>query len=171
MPKSSRMTPQKRAAKKVAKNQPSKKKKVAAKRAAKRAAKAERRKEKARSQLCSDSDETDETSSSEEERRSAKRTKKKSAKKIYSVIIQVYHLKLDRPEIEVIEEILKIIVQGVEIEREVSEACADYANSNFVGFGYNLAKLLKKTAGFGKADVPPNLFPKRREASKGLVNR
>jgi hypothetical protein len=47
------------------------------------------------------------------------------------------------PEVQIVEEILKIIIEGVQIEQEVSTACIDYSNSNWVGFGYNLAKLLK----------------------------
>merc|ERR1711974_88279 len=47
------------------------------------------------------------------------------------------------PQVEVIEEVLKIIIEGVQIEKEVANACEDYADSNWPGFGYNLAKLIK----------------------------
>ena len=47
------------------------------------------------------------------------------------------------PEVEIVEEVLKIIIEGVEVENEVALACKDYSESNWVGFGYNLAKLLK----------------------------
>ena len=44
---------------------------------------------------------------------------------------------------EVVEEVIKILVEGVQIEEEIGEACVDYSQSNWIGFGYNIAKLLK----------------------------
>jgi len=48
------------------------------------------------------------------------------------------------PEISIIEEILKILIEGVEIEHEIGDACSDWADQNWVGFGYNLARLIKQ---------------------------
>ena len=50
------------------------------------------------------------------------------------------------PEIEVVEEALKIIIEGVSIEQEIALACEDFADSNWVGFGFELAKLIKTLA-------------------------
>jgi len=50
------------------------------------------------------------------------------------------------PEIEIVEEVLKIIIEGVQIETEVGDACLDYSQGNWVGFGYNLMKLVKTLA-------------------------
>jgi len=47
------------------------------------------------------------------------------------------------PEIEWVEEVLHILIDGVEIEHEISNACIDYADGNWVGFGYNVAKLVQ----------------------------
>jgi len=47
------------------------------------------------------------------------------------------------PEIQWVEEVLHILIDGVEIEREISNACIDYADGNWVGFGYNIAKLVQ----------------------------
>jgi len=47
------------------------------------------------------------------------------------------------PEIGVIEEMLHILIDGVHIEQEIGQACTDYAHGNWVGFGYNIAKLVK----------------------------
>jgi hypothetical protein len=47
------------------------------------------------------------------------------------------------PEVSFFEELLKILIDGVEIENEVGDACQDYASGNWVGFGYNVAKLVK----------------------------
>lgn len=47
------------------------------------------------------------------------------------------------PEISWLEEFLKILIDGVEIENELGDACLDYSQGNWVGFGYNLAKLVK----------------------------
>jgi len=51
------------------------------------------------------------------------------------------------PEVEWVEEVLHIIIDGVEIEREVGAACVDYSEGNWVGFGYNLAKLVQTLIG------------------------
>ena len=47
------------------------------------------------------------------------------------------------PEISWIEEILHIVIEGVNIEREIGSACDDFGNKNWVGFGYNVVKLVK----------------------------
>ena len=47
------------------------------------------------------------------------------------------------PEFEVVEEVLHILIEGVEIEKDISAACEDFAASNWVGVGYELAKLAK----------------------------
>jgi len=47
------------------------------------------------------------------------------------------------PEIQIVEELLKILIDGVQIETEVGDACLDYSQGNWVGFGYNLMKLIK----------------------------
>jgi len=45
------------------------------------------------------------------------------------------------PEVGWIEELLHILIEGVHIEQELGDACLDYSNKNWVGFGYNIAKL------------------------------
>jgi len=50
------------------------------------------------------------------------------------------------PEVSWIEEILHIIIEGVDIENELGNACVDYSAGNWVGFGYNVAKLTKTLA-------------------------
>jgi len=47
------------------------------------------------------------------------------------------------PEVEYIEELLKILINGVQIENEIGAACVDFGDSNWVGFGYNLMKLIR----------------------------
>merc|ERR1711879_915863 len=47
------------------------------------------------------------------------------------------------PELEIVEEILKILIDGVEIEREIANALQDWAAHDWPGFGYNLIKLVK----------------------------
>lgn len=47
------------------------------------------------------------------------------------------------PEVAWVEELLKIIINGVTIENEVGNACQDFSNDNWVGFGYNIAQLIK----------------------------
>jgi len=47
------------------------------------------------------------------------------------------------PEISGIMEILHILINGVNIENEIGDACDDYASKNWVGFGYNVARLVK----------------------------
>lgn len=51
------------------------------------------------------------------------------------------------PEVQWIEEVLKILIDGVAIESEVGAACVDYSEGNWVGFGYNIAKLVKTLMG------------------------
>ena len=46
------------------------------------------------------------------------------------------------PEISWIEEVLHILIEGVHIENEIGDACDAYASKNYVGFGYNIAKLV-----------------------------
>ena len=47
------------------------------------------------------------------------------------------------PEISGLMEILHILINGVNIENEIGDACDDYASKNWVGFGYNVARLVK----------------------------
>ncbi|KAL1524207.1 hypothetical protein AB1Y20_019115 [Prymnesium parvum] len=51
------------------------------------------------------------------------------------------------PDVQFIEDVLKILIDGVEIEQEIGSACLDYSEGNWVGFGYNLAKLVKTLIG------------------------
>jgi hypothetical protein len=51
------------------------------------------------------------------------------------------------PEVAWLEEALHILIEGVQIENEVGTACLDYADGNWVGFGYNIAKLVKTLLG------------------------
>jgi len=46
-------------------------------------------------------------------------------------------------EVKWVEELLKIFINGVAIEREVANAFEDWADGNWPGFGYNVAKLVK----------------------------
>merc|ERR1712195_322180 len=50
------------------------------------------------------------------------------------------------PEVSWVEELLSILINGVEIENELGDACIDYSQGNWVGFGYNVAKLAKTLA-------------------------
>ena len=45
-----------------------------------------------------------------------------------------------------VEELLSILINGVEIQDELGDACIDYSQGNWVGFGYNVAKLVKTLA-------------------------
>ena len=47
------------------------------------------------------------------------------------------------PEISWLEDLLTIVIDGVQIEDEIGDACQDYSDGNWVGFGYNVAKLVK----------------------------
>ena len=47
------------------------------------------------------------------------------------------------PEVSFIEEVLHILIEGVHIEEEIGNACEDWSNDNWVGFGYNIAELVK----------------------------
>lgn len=51
------------------------------------------------------------------------------------------------PDVQFIEDVLKILIDGVEIEQEIGSACLDYSEGSWVGFGYNLAKLVKTLIG------------------------
>jgi len=61
------------------------------------------------------------------------------------------------PEVTYIEETIKILVEGVSIEREISDACNDWEAKNWPSFGYNLVKigeqLLTKEAFMGAHKV------------------
>ena len=48
------------------------------------------------------------------------------------------------PEIGWIEEVLHILIEGVHVEQELGAAMVDYGNNNWVGFGYNPAKLINQ---------------------------
>jgi hypothetical protein len=47
------------------------------------------------------------------------------------------------PEIGFVEEVLHILIEGVHIENEIGAACLDYSEGNWVGFGYNVVRLIK----------------------------
>jgi len=47
------------------------------------------------------------------------------------------------PEVKWVEEVLKILIDGVEIENEIGTACIDYSEDNWIGFGYNIIELIK----------------------------
>jgi len=47
------------------------------------------------------------------------------------------------PEVGWFEEVLKILINGVQIEQGVGQACLDFGDGNWVGFGYNIAKLIR----------------------------
>jgi hypothetical protein len=47
------------------------------------------------------------------------------------------------PEVQLLEDILKILIDGVEIENEIGAACVDWSDDNWVGFGYNVIQLIK----------------------------
>jgi len=47
------------------------------------------------------------------------------------------------PELSWLEAVLKILIEGVQVEHEIGDACTDYASGNYAGFGYNLARLIK----------------------------
>ena len=47
------------------------------------------------------------------------------------------------PEVQFLEDVLKILINGVEIENEIGSACVDWSNGNWVGFGYNVIALIK----------------------------
>ncbi len=48
------------------------------------------------------------------------------------------------PEIWWVEEVLQILIEGVHVEQELGAAMVDYGNNNWVGFGYNPAKLINQ---------------------------
>ncbi len=47
------------------------------------------------------------------------------------------------PEIGWFEMLLHIIIEGVHIEHELGAALTDFGNSNWVGFGWEVASLIK----------------------------
>merc|ERR1712241_1091001 len=47
------------------------------------------------------------------------------------------------PEIQWVEDLLKILIDGVQIENEVATALDDWSTGNWVGVGYNLIRLIK----------------------------
>lgn len=47
------------------------------------------------------------------------------------------------PAVSWVEELIKILIDGVQIEDEIGIALDDFADDNWVGFGYNVAKLIK----------------------------
>lgn len=47
------------------------------------------------------------------------------------------------PEISFLEMLVHILIDSVDIARDVGNACVDYENDNWAGFGFNLAKLIK----------------------------
>lgn len=51
------------------------------------------------------------------------------------------------PEVTWIEELLHILIEGVKVEDEIGSALTCWADENWPGFGYNLAKLLKTLLG------------------------
>lgn len=51
------------------------------------------------------------------------------------------------PEIAWVEEALRILIEGVQIEQEIGSACLDYSEHNWVGFGYNVARLVETLVG------------------------
>lgn len=56
------------------------------------------------------------------------------------------------PEVTIIEEVLKILIEGVSVERDIAGALEDYAANNWAGFGYNIIKLVKILATSKHAD-------------------
>lgn len=59
-------------------------------------------------------------------------------------ILEQLAVKLDLvPEIQWVETLLKIVIEGHEIELEVSNVCSDYATDNYPALGYDLVKLTK----------------------------
>eukprot|EP00746_Dinoflagellata_sp_MGD_P089276 gnl/MRDRNA2_/MRDRNA2_35251_c0_seq1.p1 gnl/MRDRNA2_/MRDRNA2_35251_c0~~gnl/MRDRNA2_/MRDRNA2_35251_c0_seq1.p1 ORF type:complete len:474 (-),score=104.38 gnl/MRDRNA2_/MRDRNA2_35251_c0_seq1:166-1587(-) len=48
------------------------------------------------------------------------------------------------PEVTYIEDVIKILIEGVSIEREISDACNDWEEQNWPSFGYNLIKIIKQ---------------------------
>lgn len=49
-----------------------------------------------------------------------------------------------QPEIGWIDTVLQILINGVDVIEEVSDACEDFVARNWPGFGYNLIKLIEK---------------------------
>lgn len=64
----------------------------------------------------------------------------KELAEILAALAQKLHI---APEVAVVEEVLKIVIDGVTIEREIAAALEDFGEKNWPGFGYNLIKLVK----------------------------
>jgi hypothetical protein len=47
------------------------------------------------------------------------------------------------PEITIMEDLLKILIEGIPIEKEIATATEDFATQNWPGVGYNLIKLIE----------------------------
>lgn len=61
-----------------------------------------------------------------------------------AIIIEELGVKLGiAPAVCWVERVIKIMIQGVEIERDVAAACEDYAMQDWPGVGYNVMKLVK----------------------------
>jgi hypothetical protein len=56
------------------------------------------------------------------------------------------------PQIQWVEELIKILIEGHDIENEIADVCHDYATDNYPSLGYDLVKLVKTLLKFG--DVP-----------------
>jgi len=57
------------------------------------------------------------------------------------------------PEVAWVEEVIKILIEGVPIEQEVAHACQDWAANDWPGVGYNVIKLIKSLAELGVAET------------------
>jgi len=47
------------------------------------------------------------------------------------------------PEVGWVEEVLHILIESVHVEQDIGNACQDWSVNNYVGFGYNIAKLIE----------------------------
>jgi len=47
------------------------------------------------------------------------------------------------PELTWVDAFVKIMIDGVQIEQELANACLDFGKHNWPGFGYNLMELTK----------------------------
>jgi hypothetical protein len=61
------------------------------------------------------------------------------------------------PEVAWIEDVIKIMIDGVEIEQDVAAACEDYAVQDWPGVGYNVIKLAKILAENLAAKAPESV--------------
>lgn len=70
-------------------------------------------------------------------------------------IIEALAVKLGLvPEVAWVEELLHILIDGVEIVDELASACTDYANSNWPAFGYEIVKIISSFVSEGKITLP-----------------